>query len=200
MIENLVFDLARVLVRSRLAHGIDQEAAGAVEVDCLRASLDDVDLSNVVGGWLGSQRAEERRGHVNSVEQVDVRLTATAGARTANRVLSHHGAWNELLDIRVVLPDRESADLRAAQCVLDRSRIAIDERVFGRHRDALSDAAHGHFHVGGHVLTEKGIGLPRRSLHSGERELQRVRPRLKLGQTVVAVAVRHGDPWLRQRA
>src|SRR4051812_45485791 len=46
--EDLITDLAGELVRARLADRVDQEAAGAVEVDRLGAAFDHVDLGDVV--------------------------------------------------------------------------------------------------------------------------------------------------------
>ncbi len=87
MVEHLVLGLAGEPVRAGLADGVDLEAAGAEEVDRVGATLDDVDRGDVVRGRLSHEHTEQRHGDVRAVEQVDVRLAATARARATDCVL-----------------------------------------------------------------------------------------------------------------
>src|SRR5205807_6256492 len=126
---HLIAGLAAVLVRPRLADGVDLEAAGSVEVDRLGAAADDGDLGDVVIVRIGVQHAEQRHGDVHAVEHVDVVLAAGAGARAADGIGADHDAGDELLQITVVLRDGQLADLFGGQTALQRGRLFVDQRL-----------------------------------------------------------------------
>ena len=191
----LVADLAGEAAGAGLAHRVDREAAGAVEVDRPRAALDDGHLRDVVRGRLGRQRAEERQRHVDAVELVDVVLAAAAGARAARRVLRVLHAGDQLDQVAVLLADRQRRDLLVREAALDRGRLLVDERRLGRDGDRL-----------GRRRRTPSVGVDHRVLPSSwtcalrvtvcmpdSVKVTRVVAGRQRRQPVLAVAAGHGD-------
>ena len=193
----LVAELAVELGGARLADRVHREAAGAIEVDGPRPALEHGHLGDVVGGRLGGERPVLRQAHVDAVEVVDVVLAAAAGARTADRVLGVLHAGDQLLEVPVLLRERQAHDLVVRQRGRDRRGVLVDHRGLGGHRDRLADA-HPQHHVDERLLCELDHRLARHGLHARERELERVGARRQRRQHVLAVGRGHGLARPRQ--
>ena len=191
-------DFAGDLVRPRFADGVDLEAAGAPEIDCFRAAFDDVHLRHVVVVRLGHEDAEQRHRDVHAIEQVDVVLAAAARARAARHVLRHLNTGDELLQIAIVLCDRQRLDLLAGETALNLGRLFVDQRRFGGDGDVLRDSGHAELHVDRRLLAEEDVRLAGHRVHTGERVRQRVGSRQQRRKPVVAVGVAGRDAWLRE--
>ena len=172
----LVAELAVELAGPGLADRVDREAAGAVEVDGAGAALDDRDLGDVVRRGLGGERAEERQGHVDAVELVDVVLAAAAGARPAHGVLGVLHAGDELLQVAVLLADRQPWiwSLDSALAIVADSLSTSDASAVTVTVSSIPDAERG---VGDRVLGELDLGLAGHGLHAGQGEGERVAAR-----------------------
>ena len=173
----LVADLAVEVAGARAADRVDREATGALEVDGAGAALHDRDLGDVVGGGLGGERAEERQVHVDAVELVDVVLSAAPGARPADGVLAVLDARDQLLQVAVLLADRQPHDLLAGEAALDGRRVLVDQGDLGGHRHRLGDSRDTQRRVGSRLLGEQDLGRAGHRLHAGEAEGEGVRPR-----------------------
>ncbi len=123
---------------------------------------------------IGVEDAEERHGDVHAVEQVDVVLAAGAGTGTSHKVLGVHDAGDQLLQVAVVLRQRQLANLLAGQAALQGRRFLVDESGRGRDGDVLRHALHCQLGVRRCVLSEEYGRLPRGRLHSGEGVRDRV--------------------------
>ncbi len=191
-------DLTGEPVGAGLAHRVDGEPAGPIEVNGASATLRRRDLRDIVRRRLGRERAEERQRHVDAVELIDVVLTAAAGAGTARPVWRVLDAGDEFDQIAVLLANRQPFDLFVRQAALDRRRVAIDERRAGGDRDRLGDPLHAELHINDGVLEQLHLGLARDGLHARERELRRVVARWQRRQAVLARGSGDGRARARQ--
>ena len=106
MVLQLKTDLASQLVRSRPADRINGETARPIEISRFRTTFDHRDLRNVVARRLGGERAVLRPGHIDAIEQINVVLSVTAGARPSKRLRRLLNAGRQLDDVAVLLADR----------------------------------------------------------------------------------------------
>ena len=194
----LVADLSRERARARLAHRVDREAAGADEINGPRAPLDDRHLCDVVRSGFGRQRAEERQGHIDAVELVDVVLPAAARARAARRVLRVLHAGNQLDQVAVFLADRDHHDLIVRDAARDRGRGLVHQRGVGGDGHRLGDAAHAQRGICRGDLRQLHGGLLRGGLHAGQRERQGVLSGRQRRQLIGSVAAGDGHAWTGQ--
>ena len=102
------------------------------------------------------ERAEQRQRHVDAVELVDVVLAAAAGARSADGVLRVLHAGDQLLQIAVLLADRQALICVARQAALDGRRLLVDQRRRRRDVDGLRSRPDAERGVDGRVLRRAG--------------------------------------------
>ena len=200
-VQCLVAHFAGEFLRTGFRDGVDQETARAVEVRCLCAAADDGDLLDVVIVRIGRvdvQHSEQRHRDVHAVELIDVVLTARARARAAECVGVVHDAGDELLQIAVVLRDRQLANLLTRQTALQRRRFFVDQRCFSSDGDALRNGGHAELRVEWRFLTEEYFRFSRDGLHAGKRERHRVRSWHECRQSIFAGRVGRRDARLRQ--